>query len=165
MACGNSCRFPGAVRDRRERTCIRGLQCGEAGREVITKDSISGSGSSDKLRRLNLRDILVTVQVALSVVLLIGSILVVRSLQHAFSLNLGFQPEHGAVLSLDLAGQGYDEEHGREFQRRLLDKVRGMPGIQVAAMSSGLPLALNTSKDAIYLEGRPEPRPGDVPKR
>ena len=42
-------------------------------------------------------------------VLLIGSILVVRSLQHALSLNLGFQPEHAAVLSLDLAGQGYDE--------------------------------------------------------
>ena len=125
--------------------------------------AIKNDAPSDKLRRLNPRDILVTVQVALSVVLLIGSILVVRSLQHAFSLNLGFQPAHAAVLSLDLAGQGYDEQRGREFQRRLLDKVRAMPRIQVAGMSSGLPLALNTSKDAIYLEGRPEPRPGDVP--
>jgi predicted permease len=125
--------------------------------------AIKNDAPSDKLRRLNPRDVLVTVQVALSVVLLIGSILVVRSLQHAFSLNLGFQPAHAAVLSLDLAGQGYDEQRGREFQRRLLDKVRAMPGIQVAGMSSGLPLALNTSKDAIYLEGRPEPRPGDVP--
>ena len=125
--------------------------------------AIKNDAPSDKLRRLNPRDVLVTVQVALSVVLLIGSILVVRSLQHAFSLNLGFQPAHAAVLSLDLAGQGYDEQRGREFQRRLLDKVRAMPRIQVAGMSSGLPLALNTSKDAIYLEGRPEPRPGDVP--
>ncbi len=70
--------------------------------------AIKNDAPSDKLRRLNLSDILVTVQVALSVVLLIGSILVVRSLQHALSLNLGFQPEHAAVLSLDLAGQGYE---------------------------------------------------------
>jgi predicted permease len=117
-----------------------------------------------KLHRLNLRDILVTIQVALSVVLLIGSILVLRSLQHALHLNLGFQPQHAAVLSLDLAGQGYDEERGREFQRRLLDKVRGMPGIQAAAMSDRVPLTLNPSNDAVYLEGKPEPRPGDVPR-
>jgi predicted permease len=96
--------------------------------------------------------------------LLIGSILVVRSLQHALSLKLGFQPEHAAVLSLDLAGQGYDEQRSREFQRRLLDKVRAMPGIQVAASTSGLPLtATGNLSDVIYLEGQPEPRPGELP--
>ena len=91
--------------------------------------AIKNDAPSDKFRRLTTRDLLVTVQVALSVVLLIASILVVRSLQHALSLNLGFQPEHAAVLSLDLAGQGYSEQRSREFQRRLLDKVRAMPGI------------------------------------
>jgi predicted permease len=126
---------------------------------VIKNDAPAG-----KLRRMNLRDLLVTVQVALSVVLLIGSILVVRSLQRALSLNLGFEPEHAAVLSLDLAGQGYDEERGREFQRRLLEKVRGMPGIQTAGVTSGLPLTVTSdSGDPIYLEGKPEPRKGDAP--
>ncbi len=132
-----------------------------------TRANLAGAIKNDartaRLRRLNLRDILVTIQVALSVVLLIGSVLVVRSLQHALSLNLGFQPAHAAVLSVDLAGQGYDEERGREFQRRLLDKVREMPGIQAAAMSAGLPLTLNPGNDPIYLEGKPEPRPADVP--
>jgi predicted permease len=126
--------------------------------------AIKNDAPSDKLRRLNLRDILVTVQVALSVILLIGSILVVRSLQHALSLNLGFQPEHAAVLSLDLGGQGYDEQRSRELQRRLLDKVRAKPGIEVAGITSGLPLApTNQIGDSIYLEGKPEPRPGEVP--
>jgi predicted permease len=133
-----------------------------------TRAGLAGAIKSDaplaRLQRLNLRDILVTVQVALSVVLLIGSILVVRSLQHALSLNLGFQPEHAAVLSFDLAGQGYDEQRGREFHRRLLDKVRGMQGIQAAGIVSGLPLTPTSGwNDAIYLEGMPEPRPGDVP--
>jgi predicted permease len=118
---------------------------------------------SEKLRRVNLRDILVTSQIALSVVLLIGSVLVVRSLQHALSLHLGFEPRHAAALSFDLGLQGYNEERGRDFQRRLLAKVRSMPGIEAAGMIDGLPLTLNISYSSIFLEGKPEPRPGDAP--
>ena len=126
--------------------------------------AIKNDAPAPKLRRLNARDLLVTIQVALSVVLLIGCILVVRSLQHALSLNLGFQPGHAAVLSLDLAGQGYGEQRSRQFQRRLLDKVRAMPGIEAAAVVSGLPLtATGNLSEVIYLEGRPEPRPGEIP--
>jgi predicted permease len=125
--------------------------------------AIKNEAPSEKLRRFSLRDILVATQVALSVVLLIGSILVVRSLQHALSLNLGFDPQHAAVLSYDFAAQGYDEERGRQFQRRLLEKVRSMPGIETAGIIDGLPLTLNISNNAIFLEGKPEPRAGDVP--
>jgi predicted permease len=125
--------------------------------------AIKNEAPSEKLRRLNLRDILVTAQVALSVVLLIGSILVVRSLQHALSLNLGFEPQHAAVLSYDFAAQGYDEARGRDFQRRLLDKVRSTPGIAAAGAIDGLPLTLNISNSGILLEGKPTPRAGDIP--
>jgi predicted permease len=125
--------------------------------------AIKNEAPSERLRRLNLRDILVTTQVALSVVLLIGSILVVRSLQHALSLNLGFNPRHAAVLSYDFAAQGYDEARGRQFQRLLLAKVRSIPGIQSAGVIDGLPLTLNISNSGIHVEGKPEPRAGDVP--
>jgi len=125
--------------------------------------AIKNEAPSERLRRLNLRDILVTIQVALSVVLLIGSILVVRSLQHALSLNLGFDPQHAAILSYDFAAQGYDEARGREFQRRFLDKVRSMPGIEAAGVIDGLPLTLNISNSGIFMEGKPEPRGGEVP--
>jgi predicted permease len=143
---------------------LSGLMPALQSARVSLAGAIKNNAPSDKLRRLNARDLLVTLQVALSVVLLIGSILVVRSLQRALSLNLGFQPEHAATLSLDLAGQGYDEQRGRQFQRRLLDKVRSMPGIQVAAITSGLPLtAVGNMTDVVYLEGQPEPRPGEIP--
>jgi predicted permease len=125
--------------------------------------AIKNEAPSDKLRRLNLRDILVMAQVALSVVLLIGSILVVRSLQHALSLNLGFEPRHAAVLSYDFAAQGYDEQRGREFQRRLLEKVRSLPGIEAAGIIDGLPLTLNISNSGIHVEGKPDPRAGEIP--
>jgi predicted permease len=125
--------------------------------------AIKNDAPSEKLRRLNLRDILVTTQVALSVVLLIGSILVVRSLQHALSLNLGFNPQHAAVLSYDFAAQGYDEARSREFERLLLAKVRSLPGLEAAGIIDGLPLTLNISNSGIFVEGKPEPRAGDVP--
>ncbi|HTB16466.1 MAG TPA: ABC transporter permease [Bryobacteraceae bacterium] len=146
---------------------ITGLVFGLAPALQSTRASLAGAMKNDppaeKLRRLSLRDILVTSQVALSVVLLIGSILVVRSLQHALGLNLGFQPQHAAVLSYDFAAQGYDETRGRQFQRRLLAKVRSLPGIDAAGIVDGLPLTLNMSNSGVLLEGKPEPRAGDVP--
>ena len=117
----------------------------------------------EKLRKLNLRDVLVCAQVALSVTLLIGSVLVVRSLQHAMSLRLGFEPRHAASVSYDLALEGYDEARGREFQRRVLEKVRSTPGIEAAGITGALPLTLNISNSSIYLEGKPAPRAGDAP--
>ncbi len=146
---------------------LTGLLFGLAPALQSTRASLAGAmkndAPSERLRRLSLRDVLVATQVALSVVLLIGSILVVRSLQHALSLNLGFDPKHAAVLSYDFAAQGYDEERGREFQHRLLDKVRSLPGIESAGIIDGLPLTLNISNTGVHLEGRSEPRAGDLP--
>ncbi len=153
--------FAGAV------SLFTGLVFGLAPALQAARLSLAGAmrndAPSERLRRVNLRDILVTSQIALSVVLLIGSVLVVRSLQHALSLHLGFEPRHAAALSFDLGLQGYSEERGREFQRRLLDKVRSMPGIEAAGMIDGLPLTLNISNSTIFLEGKPEPHPGDAP--
>jgi predicted permease len=148
-------------------TLLTGLLFGLVPALQSTRASLVGAikneAPSEKLRRLNLRDILVATQVALSVVLLIGSILVVRSLQHALSLNLGFDPQHAAVLSYDFAAQGYDEKRSRQFQRLLLAKVRTTPGIEAAGVIDGLPLTLNISNSGVFFEGKPEPRAGDVP--
>jgi predicted permease len=146
---------------------VTGLLFGLVPALQSTRSTLAGAmrndAPSDKLRRVNLRDLLVTAQIALSVVLLIGSVLVVRSLQHALSLHLGFEPAHAATVSFDVGLQGYDEERGREFQRRVLDKVRSMPGIEAAGMIDGLPLTLNISNSGVHLEGKPEARPGDTP--
>jgi predicted permease len=146
---------------------ITGLMFGLAPALQSTRATLAGAmrndAPSEKLRRVSLRDLLVTAQVALSVVLLIGSVLVVRSLQHALSLRLGFEPQHAAVVSFDVGLQGYDQTRTREFQRRLLDKVRSTPGIESAGLIDGLPLTLNISNSIIYMEGKPVLRPGDAP--
>jgi predicted permease len=144
-------------------TLLFGLAPALQSTRVSVTGAIKNDAPSERLRRFTLRDILVATQVALSVVLLIGSLLVVRSLQHALSLNLGFDPQHAAVLSYDFGAQGYDEQRGRQFQRHLLDKLRSTPGIEAAGVIDGLPLTLNISNSGVFFEGQPEPRPGDVP--
>jgi predicted permease len=146
---------------------VTGILFGLAPALQSTRAKLAGAmkndAPSERFRRVNLRDLLVATQVALSVVLLIGSILVVRSLQHALSLHLGFEPRHAAAVSFDLGSQGYKEPGVREFQRRLLEKVRSMPGVEAAGLIDGVPLSLNISNSTIFLEGKPEPTAGDAP--
>jgi predicted permease len=104
--------------------------------------ALKNEAMSERLRRWTLRDILVGAQIALSVVLLISSVLVVRSLQHAFSLHLGFNPDHAVSVSFDLGLQGYSEQRGQAFQERLLERVVALPGLQAAGTINYMPLRL-----------------------
>ncbi len=130
---------------------------------VDVAPALKNEAVAQRLRRFQLRDLLVTAQVALSMVLLVGSLLVVRSLQHVLSLNLGFDPRGAATVSFDLGLEGYDNTRGQEFQKRLLERVRAMPGIQSAGVIDGLPLGITQDNSGVFIEGRPAPKASDVP--
>jgi len=112
--------------------------------------ALKNEAISEKLRHWQLRDYMVATQVGLSALLLVCSVLVVRSLQRALDAPIGYNPKGAVTASFDLNIQGYSEARGREFQRRLLDKVRSIPGIDSAAVINWLPLSLSSSSDAIY---------------
>ncbi|PYJ80197.1 MAG: hypothetical protein DME22_24390, partial [Verrucomicrobia bacterium] len=101
-----------------------------------------------------LRNGLVAAQVALSFVLLVAAGLVVRTLQQLQTMNPGFDPERAVTVSFDLGLQGYDRQRGARFQRRVLDVVRGLPGVRNAALVSILPLGINESNTSIEIEGQ-----------
>ncbi|MFN7931418.1 MAG: hypothetical protein U0Y68_26515 [Blastocatellia bacterium] len=65
-----------------------------------------------------MRNVLVIAQLALSLVLLIGAGLIVRSLQQAQTLHPGFNPHRAALLSFDLGLQGYDKARGEAASNR-----------------------------------------------
>src|SRR5262245_59659771 len=109
-----------------------------------------------RLRRFELRDVLVTVQIAVSILLLSGSALVFRSMREALHLNFGFNPRGVVSVSLDLALQGYDDARGRQFQIDALRRIQDLPGVQSAGMINSLPLTTDQSSTCINVEGRPE---------
>jgi predicted permease len=116
------------------------------------KERTGARGGSNRL--FSLRNVLVAAQVALSLVALIGAGLFLRSLQNAQRINPGFDAEHLATLSLDLGAQGYTEEHGRQAQQRVLERVASIPGVQSATLSSTIPLFNGGFARTVFLEGQ-----------
>src|SRR5262249_27415121 len=117
------------------------------------KDETRGGSS----RGSRLQDLLVIGQVALSLVLLVGTGLVIRSLQHARSIDPGFDPDGAVQVSFDVGLQGYDKSRGLAFFERALQRVEALPGTRAASLVSILPLGLNRSTTTIFVEGQSPP--------
>ncbi len=123
------------------------------------KDEVSLGG----YRRSYLRNGLVVLQVSLSLLLLICAGLALRGLQRAQLLDPGFTPQNALEMSFDLNMQGYDVPRTQEFRRHLLERVRALPGVQYAGLSSFVPLNLAVGSNPIYVEGQSEQRGANVP--
>jgi predicted permease len=104
--------------------------------------------------RLRLKGALVIVQVALSLVSLIGAGLFLRSLRNAQAINPGFEAGNLLTVSFDLGGQRMDAVHGGQFHRQVLEKVRSLPGVKLAALSSNLPIGGGFGR-TVFPEGQP----------
>jgi predicted permease len=111
--------------------------------------------------QLRLRTALAAGQVAGSLALLITAALFFRSLESAQQTELGFDKQHLLTLSMDPTEVSYDRTQGSEFYKRLLIRVRSLPGVEFASLASNLPLAYSSSND--YLNIRDHPHPGQPP--
>jgi len=107
---------------------------------------------------------LVMVQVAGSLLLLVIAGLFVRSLRHAESMYLGFDPDHLLNLTVDPHQIGYDEARTDEFYQRLEDYARGLPGVQSVSNAYGVPMGTTNivMGGTVKVEGEPL-RPGLPP--
>lgn len=124
--------------------------------------SLKNEPVSTHLRRWTVRDLLVAGQIALSIMLVISSVLVVRSLQHALSLNLGFNPNGAVSLSFDLGLQRYDAEQSKKFDANLLDKASAIPGLDAVGIVNTLPLRSGgDDSEFVSRVDRPVPPPAE----
>ena len=100
------------------------------------------AGGAGKRRRVNLRNSLVVVQVALSFVLMIGAGLFVRSLQKASAIDTGFDTGPGAIIWPHFDMSNIEPVEGRVLQREMMDRIRSLPSVTVASLAEQLPLSL-----------------------
>ncbi len=101
---------------------------------------ISGAGAA--IGRLGLlRRSLVAVQVALAFVLLVGAGLFISTLRNLVRADLGFRPDGVVFVDLDLAHSGIAPATRGAFHTQLLERLRGMPGVESASASMMTPLA------------------------
>ena len=104
-------------------------------------------------RRYRLRNLFVIAQVTLSLVLLIGAGLFIRSLQNASAINPGFNAENGLLVPIDLALLRYPEARGQAFYRQLVDQIKDLPGVEQVSLMRFVPLGLSFAQREIIVPG------------
>ena len=107
--------------------------------------------------RITLRRLLVVGQVALSLLLLVGAGLLVRTLQNLGAVDLGLRPERTLVADIDPTGLGYKGQRLREFYERLRANVARAPGVRSVTLASITPLSGGRWSEDVSAEGYTPP--------
>jgi putative ABC transport system permease protein len=123
-----------------------------------------GRGTAVSFRRFSLRSLLLVAEVAMSLMLLIGAGLMTNSFARLLRVDPGFDPRGVLTMQVALPQSMYSEIHQRSFFfEQALERIRRLPGVQSAGMTSALPL--NGNPDfGFTIEGRTPSAPGDVPQ-
>jgi len=96
---------------------------------------------------------LIALQVALSLILLVGAGLFSRTLLNLRSQALGFKPDHLLLFQLDASTAGYEDTRLFDYYARVLERVAATPGVQVAAFSRHGLLSGGATRDGIGVPG------------
>jgi predicted permease len=118
---------------------------------VLKQDS-AGGGRRDKWSR----GALMTIQVAVCMVLIGCASLLLRGLYAAQTVDPGFTYDGIAVASFDLPGSGYDEERATLFQRQLMERAAGLPGVTSVAQARQTPLEPGRHGGVLRVPGNDE---------
>jgi putative ABC transport system permease protein len=136
-------------------------QTSRADVQLALKAGSQGSGEAPSAKRT--RDWLVISQIALTLTLLIAAALVLKSFARLQSLQLGYEPRGLFTARLELPWKTYsDRDKIVTFTRALLDRVRALPGLQGAGLSSNGPL-MGGWQTGFWREGAAQPSPAQMP--
>ncbi len=112
-----------------------------------------GRGLTASRERFGLRRALVVTQVALSVVLVVGALLFSRSLRKLTTLDAGFQQNGLMVAYVNPGDMKVPPDRRLAFKRELLDRVRGVPGVEAAAETNVVPLTGTSWSNKLWIAG------------
>jgi len=120
-------------------------------RDLVT--ALRDDGDRSGYRRSRLRAGLVISQVLLCTVLVAGSMLFLRSLSNAKSIDPGFVTAGIIDVPIDLGVHGLDSTANATFYRRVLDEARAIPGVDAATLANIVPLSGSNNQTTIWVEG------------
>lgn len=135
-----------------------------ASRPQVVPQLKGGGGTTESgAGAWGLRGALAACQVALSLLVLVGAGLCVRSLRKLQAVDAGFEPSRVVLMSFDLGLNHYSVPAAKDFYDRLLERVRGLPGIEGAALGEVTPLSGREPSMSISRLDSHQRRPGEVP--
>ena len=130
----------------------------QASKPELNETLKEGGRSATGGVRGRVRGLLVVAEMALSLVLLVGAGLLIKSFLRLQAVNPGFNPQHVLTMQLDLRGPNY--QRGTPiiaFYDQLLDRIKAQPGVEAAAIRSSVPIAADAgfARLSFAIEGRP----------
>ena len=127
---------------------------------ALKENRLQGSGARGRRFRPRLGHALIVLQMAVSLLLVIGAGLFVRTLANLHAIDVGFNRENLLLVSLNGNQAGYRDAALARFYAGLLDRFREIPGVR-AATASDFPLVAHyINNDSVFIPGR-TPQPGD----
>jgi predicted permease len=146
---------------------VPGLRIAGSNLQEALKDSGPGSGQSRKHERV--RSVLVVTEVALACMLLVGAGLLLRSFMKVLDVDLGFQPDRAAAVSVDYDDRVPNDKDGNLTAAKrgvifqgILSRVGAIPGIEAAGMVDYLPLGQNRAWGTPFPKGVERPKKIDT---
>jgi putative ABC transport system permease protein len=137
------------------------LQASKSDVQLALKES---GNSSQSGRQNRLRGLLVVVEIALAMVLLAGAGLLVRSFESILSAAPGFEQGNLLTMKVPAIGAAYrQDKQVVDFSRNLLDRVKALPGVEVAGIVSNLPFSGNYDINGFHIEAKPLQNPAEAP--
>ena len=137
----------------------------KASRPDVNEVLKSGTKAATSGRSLRLwRDSLVVSEVALSLILLVGAGLMIRSFAQLVNVPPGFDPKNVLTGRISLTRDVYDKpEECVRYVNQTLERLRALPGVESAAFVAPMPFSGGNVGSDFRIEGRPMPEPGREP--
>jgi predicted permease len=133
-------------------------------RQVLRTDAyqvIKVGSNAEPGRRVTARDVLLAVQIALCAVLVTSSLVAVRGLVSALQSNFGFETRNSMLVGADLHLAGYRAEQMPGMQKRMLDAVAAVPGVESVGMTDAL-LLNDQSTASVFTDRTSDLRPANA---
>jgi putative ABC transport system permease protein len=127
-------------------------------------ETLKEGGRSGSSGRQGVRSVLVVAEIAISLVLLVGSGLLIRSFIALSHVSAGFDDRNILTFDISLSSKEYGEpQKVRRFFRQFVEQLEALPGIESVATTDLLPLGGSDSENQFYVIGRPKPSPSELP--
>jgi predicted permease len=122
----------------------------------------AGTGRSGG-RRMNAREVLLVVQIAICAVLVTSSLVAIRGLVRSLHAHFGFDIENITLAETDLSMAGYSGERAPAMQKRMIEALEALPGVESVGLADSLPLTVNGSGDSIvFTDNTSDLRPSNA---
>ena len=127
----------------------------------VIKSASAGSSAAGG-GRLNLRDVLLVMQIAVCAVLVTSSIVAVRGLVRSIHTRLGINPHNVLLVDTDPHMAGYKDSQVPALHRRMIDALKSLPGVEQVGLVSSPPLKMGWDDVNIFTDETPDLRPSNA---